>query len=174
MSEGIRSAAARLSGRRIASVTYYPLRYERDDGTPGIEDWDEEFGHVPTMGVALRTSDGAEFFIGWAQSQCESGVALSEGLPLLVSEALRAAVPVTGHPMWVPLVGEPVEVDVGPTLDGHEEPVVFVTLSVGDGSVTFAAAEPRYDVEPPVIQHGMDCVMVFSGREAWARSRGAQ
>ncbi|MCF4121728.1 hypothetical protein L1785_12115 [Antribacter sp. KLBMP9083] len=160
------SVAARLSGRRLATVMYFPLGYEGDDGTCDIEDWDYEIGHVPTVGLALRTTDGAEFFIGWEQAEWEFGVALWEGPPLLIPSALDAAVTVEDHPHWRPLIGVPFDVEVGPRLRGHSEPHAFIRLRTAEQVVTITAAELSYENATPRVTLGMDAVMVFFGPDA--------
>ncbi|MCF4121702.1 hypothetical protein L1785_11985 [Antribacter sp. KLBMP9083] len=101
------SVAAQLSRPQLATVTYFPLGYEGDDGTYDIEDWDYEIGHVPTMGLALRTTDGAEFFICWEQAEWDFGVAFWEGPPRLIPSARDAAVTVEDHPHWRSRRAEP-------------------------------------------------------------------
>ncbi|MBO4272325.1 hypothetical protein [Microbispora triticiradicis] len=102
------STVARLRGRRIQRVIYYPLMGGED--ACEVEDWDFGPWHQPTMGVELFTDDGARFSAVWGSSFEHYGLELFL-VPMIAhlvgigEPGGSAQVDVTDHLRWSSLIG---------------------------------------------------------------------
>ncbi|GAB1821682.1 hypothetical protein [Herbidospora sp. RD11066] len=99
--------AALLRGSRIRSVVYYPLTCG-DDGFE-VEEWDFGPWHQPTMGVELHTDDAC-FSAVWGDSFDHHDLEvfpepMAAHLVMIGEQGGPAAVDVTAHPRWSPLIG---------------------------------------------------------------------
>lgn len=167
--------AAKLRGRRIRRVVYYPLTSGEDGCT--VEDWDFGPWHQPTMGLELFTDDGASFSAVWGSSFDHYGLEvfpepMTAHLVGIGDPGGPAVVEVTAHPSWSRLVGRKLtRVNIvwceDPT--GSIRVPHAVRLCSRERAVWIAAGRPA-DWPPGEAYHlGTDDVMVVFTAECAAK-----
>ncbi|MFI5717864.1 hypothetical protein [Nocardia sp. NPDC051750] len=173
--EQLEATVAQLREQHLADVVYYVLS-EGDNGELP-EEWDFGDWHVPTMGVELITDSGQHYSMIWDHTFTYYAL---ETYPKPMTEILTAgrpwgsmAVPVSGHPEWVKLIGqEIVTADICWAKDplGTVREPVAVHLGLRDSAVWIIAGRPADPGAASEFSLGTDDVLVVFTPEMAARA----